>query len=380
MQIFSYLLPDKPINAWLDAPLRRDRTRCSWELLLVNRQIRDEAMDILYGSQTFTVGLGRENIVLCGGIYSHDKSEWPSIMVYNPPRINRIGHVPPMLKYIRHMRLQISFVNPGFPAGRPQHYPVWDESIDLYDLRDSARALVHLLSGTHSLLSLSIVLVAQNIFSKAWTNDDLCRIMKTVGEPLMQLRGIPQASVEGVYQIHSPHRLSLTQYFLDSIRPAKAEDTIAEAGEFVLSYKYSGHKNPTSFRVTTSLAGYEEFEALKSDFESTVSSKFEPEVHYETPLALERFDAFRKAYHAVEYHFRTVLPRGKNWLLHRARVAREEHDMEGIARVREELEVEIKRLVAHDREAIDVREKVALAALQEFDRESNEKEKKREEG
>ena len=382
MHIFSYLLPDKPINAWLDAPLRKDRSRCSWELMLVNKQIRDEAMFILYGSQTFTVALGRENLVMCGGIYAHDKSEWPSIMIYNPPRPRpiRTGHVPPMLKFIKHMRLQITFVNPGYPAGRPQHYPVWDESIDLYDLRDSAKALVHLLSEGHNLLSLSVVLVAQNIFARAWTNEELCRILRTVGEPLMQLRGIPKATVEAVYQIHSAQRLSLTQYFPDQMRPATEKDEVAKPGEFVLSYKYSGHKVPTLVKVSTPLVGFEEYEKMKSNFEKAASSRDEIDVHPNEAITLKRFDAFRKAYHTVEGNFRTALPRGKNWLLHRARMAREDHDLECIAKVREELEAEVKRLINAERDSISVKEKLAMTALDEFDTQIGGKKRKRDEG
>jgi hypothetical protein len=366
MHIFSYLLPDKPINAWLDSPLRKDKTRITWELLLVNRQINSEAMDILYGSQPFTMGLNRENVALCGGIYCHDRSEWPSIMVYNPPRENRVGHIPPMLKHIRHLRLQITFVNPGFPTGRPHHYPIWDEAIDLFDLRDSAGALVHLLSGQHSLISLSVVLIAQNIIAKSWPADDLCRILHTVSEPLMQLRNIPKAKLEGVYQIHSPHRLSLTQYFPDNMRSLTSDDP-ADEGFHTLSYRYSGHKDPTFIRVTAPLVNHCEFEDLKRRFEDAVMSQSEPELHLETPLAIERFDAFRSAYHAVEANFRTVLPRGKNWMLHKARVAREGHDIEAIGEVRQELEKEIKRLVRNEREAIDAKEKAAFAALEAFD-------------
>ena len=369
MQIFSYLLPDKPINAWLDSPLRNDRSRCSWELLLVNHQIRDEAMDILYGSQTFVAGLGRENLVVCGGVYAHDKSEWPSIMVYNPPRIVRTGHFPPMLKYIRHMKLQVTFVNPGYPAGRPQHYPVWDESIDLYDLRDSARALVHLLSQSNSLLSLSIVLIAQNIFGKAWTSEELCRILKTVGEPLMQLRKIPKASVEAIFQIHSGHRLSLTQYFPDHMRPATSDDDVAKPGEYVLTYNHSGHNSPTLIRVTPLPMGDPEFDSLRNSFEKAVTSKDMPEEHPDHAMTMKRFDAFRKAYHSVEHNFRTVLPRGKDWLLHKARMAREEYDAEGIAKVRAELEAEVKRLIKRDRDNINAKEQATMAALKEFDAE-----------
>jgi hypothetical protein len=366
MQIFSYLLPDKPINAWLDSPLRVDKTRITWELLLVNRQIKAEVMDILYGSQPFTVGLNRENIAICGGIYSHDRSEWPSIMVYNPPRDIRVGHIPPMLKYIKHLRLQITFVNPGFPTGRPHHYPIWDEAIDLYDLRDSAGALVHLLQGPNSLLSLNVVLIAQNIIANAWPAEDLCRILRTVSEPLMQLRNIPKVTLEGIYQIHSPHRLSLTQYFPENMRPGSEQDPFAP-GEYTLSYQYSGQKEATLIKVTTPVSEHPQFQSLKREFEDSVTSKLAPEVHPEISQALHRFDAFRSAYHAVEANFRTVLPRGRNWMLHKARVAKEDHDVKAIEMVREDLEKEIVRLVRNEREAIDAKEKAAFAALVAFD-------------
>lgn len=376
MHIFSFLLPDKPINAWLDAPLRHDRERCTLSVLLVNRQINDEAMEVLYGSQPFIIGLGRDSIFMCGNIYGHDKSEWPSIMTYNPPRPNRNGHIPPMLKYVRHIRLQINFVNPGFPAGRPQHYPVWDASIDLYDLRDSAKALAGILTTEpNSLCSLNIVVVAQNMLhngTKAWTNDELCKLMHTVVQPLARLRAIPQVNLEGVCEIHTTHRISPTQYFLDNIRPATTEDGIAKPGEFVLSYKYTADNQPTLIRVTRPIASHALFMRQKANLEEVLSSDRELvyDVKYEN--AIKRFDEFRKAYHAVESNFRTALPRGKNWMLHRARLARENKDVDGIAKVRQELEVEIKRIVGHDRQAIAAKEEAALNALSEFDRQIGE--------
>lgn len=374
MHIFSYVLPDKPVNAWLDSPLRQDRQRTCFELLLVNRQIKEEAMDILYGSQPYTVGLGRENLVLCGGIYAHDKSEWPSVMVYNPPRTERTGNKPPMLKNIKHMRLQITFVNPGFPVGRPQHYPIWDEGIDLYDLRDSAKALVHLLVEENSLASLEVTFVMQNIFLKPWDESDVLRIMKTVFEPLLQLRGIPKATLNAPYQIHSPHRLSLTQFFADNVRVATSDELVAEVppvkipGNHVLSYRYSGHKKPTLIRVSHPLSGSADFAALRQSFQESVTSNILPDICDRYSAAVECFDSFRKVYHAVESHFRTVLPRGKNWLLHKARVAREDHDIEGIVTVRKELEEEVRRLVRGERDAIDTKERITLDVLQAFDR------------
>jgi hypothetical protein len=376
MHVFSFLLPDKPINAWLDAPLRHDRERCTLGLLLVNHQIKDEAMEILYGSQPFIVSLGRDSIFMCGGIYGHDKSEWPSIMTYNPPRPNRNGHIPPMLKYVRHIRLQINFVNPGFPAGRPQHYPVWDASIDLYDLRDSAKALAGLLTTMpHSLCSLNIIVVAQNMLhngTKPWTKDELCKLMYTVVQPLARLRAIPQVNLEGVCEIHTTHRISPTQYFLDNIRPASAEDEVAKPGEFVLSYKYTADNQPTLIRVTRPLASYDLFARQKTNFEEILSSNREHVYNPKYENAVKRFDEFRKAYHAVESNFRTALPRGKNWMLHKARLARENKDMDGIAKVRQELEMEIKRIIEHDRQAIAAKEEAALTALSEFDRQMGE--------
>jgi hypothetical protein len=367
MHIFSYLLPDKPINCWLDAPLRYDRERCTWELLFVNRQISAEALDILYGSQPFTLSLGRDNLVLCGGIYSYDRSEWPSIMIFNPPRADRNGHPPPMLDKIKNLRLQVSFVNPGFPAGRPQHFPTWEESIDLYDLRDSAHSFVHLLQESGTVLqSLSIVLIAQNTV-KSWSSDALYKILKTIIEPFERLRHIPKVMLEGVCQLHFPHRLSYTQYFLDNIKPAPPDCIVTEAGEPVLEYQYSGQKHKTYIKVTKPLPQHAEFQKLKIDWEQTIKSS--TPVPEPPQQALEAFESFRKAYHAVEGQFRTVLPRGKNWLLHRARVCREQNDIEGITNLRGELEAEVARLVEAERATITLREKTAIDALKAFDEE-----------
>jgi hypothetical protein len=55
-------------------------------------------------------------------------------------------------------------------------------------------------------------------------------------------------------------------------------------------------------------------------------------------------------------------------MLHKARLARENKDVDGIAKVRQELEVEIKRIIEHDRQAIAAKEEAALTALSEFDR------------
>jgi hypothetical protein len=361
MQIFGYLLPDKPVNAWLDAPLRLDRQRCSWELLLVNKQIHAEASDILYGSQPYTMSLGRDNLVLCGGVYSHDKSDWPSIMIYNPPREGRNGVLPPMLHKIRHLRLQICLVNPG----RPQRYHNWEESIDLYDLRDSAQSLVHSLQQGNSLKSLSIVLITHKT-SQSWTIDEQDKILRTIIEPLRQMRNIPIVNLEGVYQIHLPHRLSYTQYFPDNIRPAEP-GLFSTEGNFVLSYQHKHQKQQIPIRVTKPFLQHQGFLDLKKNFESlTTSNARAPAL---PKKAHEAFASFRKAYHAVEGQFTTLLPYGKDWLLHRARVCREKGDVEGITKVRQDMEEEVKRLVTMERRNIERKEKAALEALQAFDQE-----------
>jgi hypothetical protein len=281
-----------------------------------------------------------------------------------------------MLAKIKNLRLQVAFVNPGFPAGRPQHYPTWEESIDLYDLRDSALSLVHMLRKRNSLQSLSLVLVAQNT-AQSWTSDQQYKILKTIIEPLEQLRTIPKVNLIGVCQIHFTHRLSYTQYFLDCMRPATSGDTVAKPGEFILSYKYSGQKMPTSIRVTKPFLKYDDFVALKSQFESIISSNTPCA---ETPqTAHAAFASFRKAYHAVEGQFRTVLPRGKNWLLHKARICRERGDAEGIAQVRQDLEEEVRRIVAAERDNIDLKERTAMEALRGFDEERDPSRKRKRE-
>lgn len=378
MNIFKYLLPDQPISAWLDDPLRSDGVKCTTSLLLVSKQISQEASDVLYGAHPFTVSIQRNSLNLCGWSYYHNRSD-SQITLHPSPTTQYIR--PPMLSKIRSIRIQMSLIKPVVRGNRRSRVrSPWDDEVEVYDLRDSVLTTVQMLQQQQSpLRSLSILLTTQNQ-AGTWEEEEQLSFLELITEPFKQLRNIPAIKLENIYYCRDPLRMNVTQYILDKLSPAvDAVATMAKAApnatsienagpvwsstDFWLSNSYqcssSAPHPPPLLSLSKILSKDDKFAAWKKDLEDVIMTKTTAEVSPQCESARRAFAAFRQVYTSVDSYYFSRLPKGRDWLLHQARVAREKGDLKAIHACGVKLERLVDGFVEADKEAFE-RKKATL--------------------
>ncbi|KAE9972026.1 hypothetical protein BLS_003947 [Venturia inaequalis] len=384
MNIFTYLLPDQPISAWLDDPLRSDGVKCTTSLLLVSKQISQEASDVLYGAHPFTVSIQRNSLNLCGWSYYHNRSD-SQITLHPSPTTQYIR--PPMLSKIRSIRIQMSLIKPTVRGNRRSRVrSPWVEEVEVYDLRDSVLTTVQMLQQQHSpLRSLSILLTTQNQ-AGIWEEEEQISFLELITEPFKQLRNIPVVKLENIYYCRDQLRMNVTQYILDKLSPAvdvvatMAQTTnsksIENAGpvwsltDFWLSNSYhcssSAPHPPPLLSMSRILTTNDKFAAWKKDLEEIIMSRTPAEASPRCESARRAFAAFRQVYTSVDSYYFTRLPKGGDWLLHQARVAREKGDLKAIHACGVKLEKLEKGFVEDDKAAFERKKSTLERAVKGF--------------
>jgi hypothetical protein len=381
MEIFSYLLPDRPISAWLDRSLRRDGFKCTSDLLLVSKQIHSEAQDVLYRTQPYTVSIQRNTLNMCGRAYYHDISGSQLTTPNSNP--GRLPVRPPMLDKIKSIRIQITMIKPSTRLnrrGRSRYN--WDEEVEIYDLRDSVQCLLHMLQSRNSLHHLSIVFCTQNQLDD-WDDDRQLGFLKTVMDPLRGLRNILHVDMKCIYQCTDNLRMNTTQYILDHLgprrriltpiamggSPSRATIMTPNSNEFSLSNCFDTYGTLTSHTpmldVTKRLHDHAGFLSFKEAWETEIKSSSTPPPSQRA--AKSAFKAFRATYNTVDNHYFTRLPKGKEWMLHQARVAREKGDIQAIHDLRVELESKVQEYIELDRQTLKRKEASLTAGFQTYD-------------
>jgi hypothetical protein len=369
MTIFKYLLPDQPISAWLDDPLRSDGVKCTTSLLLVSKQISQEASDVLYGAHPFTVSIQRNSLNLCGWSYYHNRSD-SQITLHPSPTTQYIR--PAMLSKIRSIRIQMSLIKPTVRGNRRSRVrSPWDDEVEVYDLRDSVLTTVQMLQQTQSpLRSLSILLATQNQ-AGTWEEEEQLSFLELITEPFRQLRNIPIVTLENIYYCRDLLRMNVTQYILDKLSPAiDPAATMMKAGpkaksmenaepvfsdtDFRLTNSYHSNSGgptppPPLLQMTKLLTTNDQFKTWKSELEGIVASNSPAEVTEQCEAARRAFAAFKQVYSSVDNYYFSRLPKGRDWLLHKARVAREKGDLKAIHQCGQTLERLVNELVEEDK-------------------------------
>jgi hypothetical protein len=370
MQVFKYLLPDKPISAWLDSALRTDRFKCTTSILYLNKEIYREASDVLYRTQPFTVSIHRNAINLAGRSYYHDLNSSHHLP---PPNPLLLPAQPPMLDKIKSLRIQMAMVKPSGRIHRRngRARSMWDEEVETYDVRDSAKCFVDMLQETENIHCLSLVFCAQNQVGQ-WENDELFQFVKTVADPFTQLKDIPRITLHPVFYSTDAWRMNTSQYIPDYVKP-KPSDSPTDPNDanvlFDLSNSFDtyGMDNIPGplLQIRKRLSDDKDFRKYKREWERLISSS-EPRP---PPLASRRAimadDEFCRTYFTIDQNYFQRLPKGKEWLVHRSRVARERGDVAAIGRLLTELEAKFQVLLDQDQEALDGKKSRGFARIQD---------------
>ncbi|KAF2430080.1 hypothetical protein EJ08DRAFT_734357 [Tothia fuscella] len=402
LQIFQYLLPDRPVSAWLDRSLRSDSYKCTTSLLLVNKEFYSEASDVLYRTQPFTVSIQRNAINLCGRCYYHDLSGSQHTTPNSNPQ--RLPVRPPMLDKIKNVRIQMTMVKPSSRLHRRHNRtrPNWDEEVEAYDMRDSVKCFVKMLQTSKALQTFSLVFCTQNQLD-VWDDDRQLEFLKFIADPFEHLRSIPSVIIHPIYHSTDHQRMNVTQYILDNLSPSLPPPppqpilnipgwlpppppplplnglagfvSVAPASlpipgpnfgieghdgiHWTLSNSLDafGGRAPVT-AVSKRLHDNDSFLAYKSHWEGTISSKTAPPLQAEFKPASKAYKAFQHAYLKVDRHYLSKLPKGKEWMLHRARVAREKCDINAIRVLHMELAAKVDEYLADEKKKFEEKTQV----------------------
>jgi hypothetical protein len=228
-----------------------------------------------------------------------------------------------------------------------------------------------MLQQTHTpLRSLSVLLATQNQAGK-WEEEEQFSFLELITEPFRQLRNIPIVTLENIYYCRDPLRMNVTQYILDKLSPAiDTAATMTKAGpeaksienagpvfsstDFWLSNSYhcnagNLHPPPPLLQMTKILTANAKFKTWKAELESVVATNNDVKVTQQCEAARRAFAAFRQVYSNVDSYYFSRLPKGRDWLLHQARVARERGDLKAIHECGQKLEKLVDGFVEEDR-------------------------------
>ncbi|KAF2704001.1 hypothetical protein K504DRAFT_168855 [Pleomassaria siparia CBS 279.74] len=300
-------------------------------MLLVSRRIYEEVKDLLYSSVAFTIDIRRDGTFMCGR------------RLLEPMRADGSAHftIDDAEKAAKRFTNTFDFaavknynvdimvencIEDVRQAMTPNQHS-WDEEVEIYDIRDYVGVVVAgILSKSRNLCRLNVRL---GLSKFKWTPEDLLANTKTLVGPFERLRNVRQPKLCGVFD------------------GATAENLMVN---FPLIAGPSGFTDPNRARELTRLCLVPKlptrivligprdpkFDEYKHRWEKRISEI--ANTLPEKPPIKRMFSEFKRFYTKLA----TLVPdvahrRGKKAFLHRARVARENENVESFRHLRNEL-------------------------------------------
>ncbi|PVH94565.1 hypothetical protein DM02DRAFT_539215, partial [Periconia macrospinosa] len=331
LEIFRYLIPKRPIGSSTSLlhVAEEEEEPPGWFCLYTpNAPMKD----LLYSSVPFTVDVRKDGTFMCGRRLleprradgsSHfvanevdnlknkflNTFDWASVKNYNIDILVE-----------KWEDTQVVSRAPGF----------WDEEVEIYDIRDYVGVVVSgILAKSRNLCKLN-VRIGLSRFS--WSDDELMKNIKTIVGPFERLRNVRQPRLRGIYD-STPH----TNFMISLPLPAQAR--AARAGPEVhaklptplCSVPQLPAQAPLQFCTDPSFIKY------RADWERWISSTAPSSVVHKPPIRT-MFTQFKEFYSKLCCIVPAVMQRsGRHAFLHKARVAREQEDVEAFRALRNEL-------------------------------------------
>lgn len=305
-------------------------------LLLVNRRVHNEVKDLLYSSVPFTIDVRKDGTFMCGR------------RLLEPRRADGSSHFlagdvekmkEKFLKYfnwraVKNYNVDILVENWKEDTNRGYHTFPWDEEVEIYDIRDYIGVVVSgILSKSQNLCKLNVRLG----FSKfVWTEEEYEANIKTLVGPFERLRNVRQPRLQGVYE-GTPQ-----QNFMISL---PIFSRLANVGITALTEPCHQSRLPTPLcSVPQLLAGQllsvstrPSFTKYRSNWERWISTASSGSLVRKSPIR-DMFTELKEFYTKLAVTVPDVTARnGRHAFLHRARVAREQEDVEAFRHLRNEL-------------------------------------------
>lgn len=300
-------------------------------LLLINHQIHDEVKDLFYSSVPFTIDIRKDGTFMCGRrLLEPRRADGSSHYI--------IGDVKKIKETfirtfnwgaVKNYNVDILVENWKDDHNRGSHFP-WDEEVEIYDIRDYIGVVVTgILSKARNLCKLNVRLG----FSKfLWTEQELQNNVRTLVGPFERLRNVRQPRLLGIYE-GTPQ----TNFMISLPIPSQAN---------ILPSLGQTHTRPATplcsvpqlpDKVALLISEHPNFIEYRSNWERWISSPCVTTLVVHPPIRA-MFTELKDFYTRLAATVPDVTARpGRRSFLHRARVAREQENVEAFRDLRNEL-------------------------------------------
>jgi hypothetical protein len=306
-------------------------------LLLISRQVHDEVRDFLYSSVPFTVDVRKDGTFMCGRrLLEPRRADGSSHYIVGD--VDKIKEK--FLKTfdwaaVKNYNVDILVENWKDDTNRGYHTFPWDEEVEIYDIRDYIGVVISgILSKARNLCRLNVRLG----FSKfIWTQEELYTNIKTLVGPFERLRNVRQPRFVGVYE-GTPQ----TNFMISLPVPGHS----ANFPTLFNVVNGSPHGRPSTplcsvpqlpTKVPLFICNEPEFVEYRSEWERWIASESVTSLVLKPPIRA-MFTELKEFYTRLAATVPDVTARnGRHAFLHRARVAREQENVEAFRHLRNEL-------------------------------------------
>ena len=302
-------------------------------LLLINRQVHDEVKDLLYSTVPFTIDVRKDGTFMCGRrLLEPRRADGSShYIVGDVEKIKERFLKTFDWAAVKNYNVDILVENWKDDTNRGYHTFPWDEEVEIYDIRDYIGVVVSgILSKARNLCRLNVRLG----FSKfQWREEELYTNIKTLMGPFERLRNVRQPRLLGVYE-GTPQ----TNFMISLPVPSQVITLMPVHGTVLTrpaTPLCSVPQLPT--KVPMAICGHAIFTEYRSDWERWISSASTASLVGKPPIRA-MFTELKEFYTRLAATVPDVTARnGRHAFLHRARVAREQENVEAFRHLRNEL-------------------------------------------
>lgn len=302
-------------------------------LLLISRQIHDEVKDLVYSTVPFTIDVRKDGTFMCGRrLLEPRRADGSShYIVGDVEKIKERFLKTFDWAAVKNYNVDILVENWKDDTNRGYHTFPWDEEVEIYDIRDYIGVVVSgILSKARNLCKLNVRLG----FSKfQWTEEELHSNIKTLVGPFERLRNVRQPRILGVYE-GTPQ----TNFMISLPVPSQVITLLPVNGPGFprpATPLCSVPQLPT--KVPLLVCDQSSFIEYCSNWERWISSSSTGSLVGKPPIRA-MFTELKDFYTRLAATIPDVTARnGRYAFLHRARVAREQENVEAFRNLRNEL-------------------------------------------
>ncbi|OAL57171.1 hypothetical protein IQ07DRAFT_594576 [Pyrenochaeta sp. DS3sAY3a] len=354
--IFRYLLPAKPIgssiapvhSSYPEAPPLSSRHYAGLpvsmlpqpmptyntfpmplqDLFLINRQLYHEARDFMYSIVPFIISIRKDGTFMCGiRLLEPTRGDGSSHFLRDAADDSKIRFLKSFnLTAVKNYQVDILVENWMFPSPHVPRNPLWDEEVEIYDIRDYVSVVTSgILARSTNLCKLNVRVCLADF---NWSEDEILSNLKLIIGPFEGLRNVRKPQLAGVFDGRPQHNSMLTvERHVKNSKPNR----FSARPSSLCSVPKLPNRSPIL------VPGYPAFDAIASPWARSISTTHPTNLISKPPIR-PMFAEFKdfyanlcRVYNGIPNHT------GRLAFLHRARVAREQENVEGFRELRNEL-------------------------------------------